>query len=124
MAMRSYVNLTGSNVSGQGASVVGITLARMEQRAAAKDLSTSYNALLEALDVLRKGPEIKGFKNAECFLSPKDADDDLEVMFCSAYQGDILITATADGVKPFDTQTIAALLAEQLDRIAEPGEAV
>jgi hypothetical protein len=46
------------------------------------------------------------------------------MMFCSAYQGDILISATADGVKSLDTKSIAMLLAEQLDRIAEPGEAV
>ncbi|WP_405645609.1 hypothetical protein [Streptomyces sp. NBC_00019] len=124
MAMRSYVSATGSNASGKGASVVSITLSRMEKRAAAKDISTSQNAFLDALDIFRAGPKIKGFKNAECFLPPKDADDDLDMMFCSAYQGDILISATADGVKSLDTKSIAALLAEQLDRIAEPGEAV
>ncbi len=124
MAMRSYVSATGSNASGKGASVVSITLSRMEKRAAAKDISTSQNAFLDALDIFRAGPKIKGFKNAECFLPPKDADDDLDMMFCSAYQGDILISATADGVKALDTKSIAMLLAEQLDRIAEPGEAV
>ncbi|NNN34533.1 hypothetical protein HLK59_30065 [Streptomyces sp. S3(2020)] len=124
MAMRSYVSTIGSNASGIGASTVSITLSRMEKRAAAKDISTSQNAFLDALDIFRQGPKIKGFKNAECFLPPKDADEDLDMMFCSAYQGDILISATADGVKPFDTKTIAGLLAEQLDRIAEPGEAV
>ncbi|WUE96875.1 hypothetical protein OG381_22590 [Streptomyces sp. NBC_00490] len=124
MAMRSYVSATGSNASGKGASVVSITLSRMEKRAAAKDISTSQNAFLDALDIFRAGPKIKGFKNAECFLPPKDADDDLDMMFCSAYQGDILISATADGVKSLDTKSIAMLLAEQLDRIAEPGEAV
>ncbi|MER6184634.1 hypothetical protein [Streptomyces sp. NPDC001652] len=124
MAMRSYVSATGSNASGKGASVVSITLSRMERRAAAKDISTSQNAFLDALDIFRAGPKIKGFKNAECFLPPKDADDDLDSMFCSAYQGDILISATADGVKSLDTKSIAMLLAEQLDRIAEPGEAV
>ena len=117
MAMRSYL-------SGQRAVTVSITLARMENRAVVKDLSTSQNAFLDALDILRKGPEIKGHKNAECFLPPKGADTDLDTMFCSAYQGDVLITATADGVKPFDTKGIAMLLSEQLDRIAEPGEAV
>ncbi|MEV7890921.1 hypothetical protein ACWD3I_03285 [Streptomyces sp. NPDC002817] len=124
MVMRSYVSMTGSGFTGPGVTTVSITLSRMEKRAAAKDSSTSQNAFLDALDIFRKGPEIKGFKNAECFLPPKDADEDLDMMFCSAYQGDILISATADGAKPFDTKTIAKLLAEQLDRIAEPGEAV
>ncbi|MFF4271211.1 hypothetical protein [Streptomyces sp. NPDC001536] len=124
MAMRSYVSTTGSNASGKGASAVSITLSRMERRAAAKDISTSQNAFLDALDIFREGPKIKGFKNAKCFLPPKDADEDLDMMFCSAYQGDILISATADGVKSLDTKSIAMLLAEQLDRIAEPGEAV
>ncbi|MCX5362559.1 hypothetical protein OG864_28080 [Streptomyces sp. NBC_00124] len=124
MVMRSYVSMTGSSFTGPGVSTVSITLSRMEKRAAAKDISTSQNAFLDALDIFRAGPKIKGFKNAECFLPPKDADEDLDMMFCSAYQGDILISATADGAKPFDTKTIAKLLAEQLDRIAEPGEAV
>jgi hypothetical protein len=125
MAMRSYVSTTGSNDSGTGATAVSITLARMDNRAAVKDIWRSQNAVLDALDVFRKGPEIKGHKNAECFLPPKDAaDTDLDTMFCSAYQGDVLITATADAVKPLDTKEVAMLLGEQLDRIAEPGEAV
>ncbi|MFI1723275.1 hypothetical protein [Streptomyces sp. NPDC020489] len=124
MAMRSYVSTTGSNAGGNGSTAVSITLSRMEKRAAAKDISTSQNAFLDSLDIFRAGPKIKGFKDAKCFLPPKDADDDLDMMFCSAYQGDILISATADGVKSLDTKSIALLLAEQLDRIAEPGEAV
>ncbi|GCB48104.1 hypothetical protein [Streptomyces sp. NL15-2K] len=125
MAMRSYFNADPSSLSeNEGIYTVSITLAQMESRAAVKDIATFQKEFLDALDILRKGPEIKGHKNAECFLPPKGADTDLDTMFCSAYQGDVLITATADGVEPLDTKGVAMLLSEQLDRIAEPGEAV
>jgi hypothetical protein len=127
MAMRSYlsaeVDPLGDN---EGTYTVSIVLSQMESTAAVKDISTFQREFLDALDVFRKGPKIKGHKNAECFLPPKDADSDsgLDTMYCSAYQGDVLVTATADGVEPLDSKGVAMLLAEQLDRIAEPGEAV
>lgn len=124
MVMRSYVSMKGSSFTGPGVSSVSITLSRMEKRAAAKDVFMSQNGFLDRMDIFRKGPKVKGFKNAGCFLPPKDADADLDMMVCSAYQGDILINVTAEGAKPFDSKTIVKLLAEQLDRIAEPGEAV
>lgn len=46
------------------------------------------------------------------------------MMYCFARQGDVLVTATADGVSPMSTKGAAQLLKKQLDRIAEPGEAV
>ncbi|WP_232033384.1 hypothetical protein [Streptomyces lincolnensis] len=125
MAMRSY--LSGQPYAldnNDGIYTVSIVLAQMESRAAVKNISTFQQEFLDALDVFRKGPEIKGHKNAECFLPPKDADTDLDSVFCSAYQGDVLVTATADGVKPIDAKGVAMLLSEQLDRISEPGEAV
>ncbi|MCX4699763.1 hypothetical protein [Streptomyces sp. NBC_01373] len=125
MAMRSYLSSDASAVSdNEGIFAVSIVLAQMESRAAVRDMATFQNEFLDALDIFRKGPEIKGHKNAECFLPPEDDDTDLDTMYCSAYQGDVLLTATADGVKPLDTKGVAMLLAEQLDRIAEPGEAV
>jgi hypothetical protein len=126
MAMRSYLSSDADALSeNEGIYTVSIVLAQMESRAAVRDMATFQNEFLEALDIFRKGPEIKGHKNAQCFLPPKDdEDDDLEGMYCSAYQGDVLLTAIADGVKPLDTKGVAMLLAEQLDRIAEPGEAV
>ncbi|MGW0334557.1 hypothetical protein ACWD0J_22265 [Streptomyces sp. NPDC003011] len=125
MAMRSYLSSEATALGANtGTYSVSIVLARMESKAAVKDISTFQNEFLDALEVFRKGPEIKGHKNAECFLPPKDAETDLDTMFCSAYQGDVLVTATADGVKPLDTKGVALLLSAQLDRIAEPGEAV
>ncbi|MFD3501679.1 hypothetical protein [Streptomyces sp. NPDC058678] len=125
MAMRSYLSSDASALSeNEGTFAVSIVLAQMESRAAVRDMATFQNEFLDALDVFRKGPEVKGHKNAECFLPPEDDDTDLDTMYCSAYQGDVLVTATADGVKPLDTKGVAMLLSEQLDRIAEPGEAV
>ncbi|MGC9543746.1 hypothetical protein [Streptomyces sp. UG1] len=121
MAMRSYLGAAGDS---DEAVALSIVLSRLGSRAAVRNMATFQSEFLEALDVLRKGPEIKGHDNAKCFLPPKDADTELDTMFCSAYVGDVLVTATADGVKPLDTKEVAVLLRTQLDRIAEPGEAV
>ncbi|WP_405931877.1 hypothetical protein [Streptomyces sp. NBC_00827] len=126
MAMRSYLHTedgTDSVLASDSVYTVTIVLAQMD-KSAVRDLSTFQNELLDALDIFRKGPKIEGHKNAQCFLPPKDAEEKLEMMVCSAYQGDVLVSATAYGVKPLDTKGVAALLREQLDRIAEPGEAV
>ncbi len=115
MAMRSYVSED---------TTVSIVLSQMDNRATVRGSSEFQIEVLDALDVFRDGPKIKGHKNAECFLSPKAEDEDLDYLFCSAHQGNVLITATADGARPLDTKGVAMLLAAQLDRIAEPGEAV
>ncbi|MGP2436718.1 hypothetical protein [Streptomyces sp. JW3] len=125
MAMRSYLRSPGFTADGaRGSVTTGIVLAQMDSRAAVRDMSTVQNEFLDSLDVFREGPRIKDHPNARCFLPPADSHEDLDLMFCSAYQGDILVTATAEGVKPFDADGVAALLTEQLDRIAEPGESV
>ncbi|GAA2481038.1 hypothetical protein [Streptomyces longisporus] len=124
MAMRSYVKGAGSEFFSDTAVAVNIQLSQMKNRAAVRNISASQNEFLDRLDVFRKGPKIEGYKDAACFLPPKDSGEDLEAMFCSAYRGNVLVTLTADGVKPFDSKGIAQLLKDQLDRIAEPGEAV
>jgi len=124
MGMRSYLSGISSRYGNDDLYTVSIVLSQMDNKAAVRDIATFQNEFFEALDVFRKGPEVKGHKNARCFLPPKDDDEDLETMFCSAYQGDVLVTATADGIKPLDTKGVAMLLATQLDRIAEPGQAV
>ncbi|MFE7896276.1 hypothetical protein ACFU3E_01795 [Streptomyces sp. NPDC057424] len=125
IAMRSYLSTT--KISGaytDDAFTVRVELAQMDDRAAVRDASRLRSAVLDALDVFRNGPKIKGHKNARCFLPPKDADGDLETMYCSAHVGNVLVTAVADGAQPLDTKGAAMLLRQQLDRIAEPGEAV
>lgn len=124
MAMRSYVKGAGAEFFSDTAVAVNIQLSQMKNRAAVRNISTSQNEFFDRLDVFRKGPKIEGYKDAACFLPPKDSGEDLEAIFCSGYRGNVLVTVTADGVKPFDSKGIAELVKDQLDRIAEPGEAV
>lgn len=124
MAMRSYVKETGGSFVTDNAVAVDIELSRMKNRAAVRNISRSQNAFLSGLDIFRKGPKIEGHKDAACFLPPKDSGEDLESMLCSGYRGDVLVSLAAYGIKPFNAQSVAELLKDQLDRIAEPGEAV
>ncbi|NMI59292.1 hypothetical protein FNV62_25175 [Streptomyces sp. RLB3-17] len=127
IAMRSYLSTSSgfsSTLYADSGFTMSIELAQIEDKAAVKGMSTFQNEFFDALKIFRKGPEIKGHKNAECFLPPKDKDEKLDMMVCSAYQGDVLVSATAYGAKPLNTKGVAMLLREQLDRIAEPGEAV
>ncbi|MER5183625.1 hypothetical protein ABT009_35660 [Streptomyces sp. NPDC002896] len=127
MAMRSYLSTDAaynSTAYADSAFTVSVVLSQMENKQAVREIVTFQNEFFNALKIFRKGPEIKGHKNAECFLPPTDKDEKLDMMLCSAYVGDIQVTATAYGVKPLDKGSVAKMLAEQLDRISEPGEAV
>lgn len=125
MAMRSYVSTEeNASVYTNQANVVTIELAQMDNTAALRNIPRSQQAFLDALGVFRDGPRIEGHPNARCFLPPADQQEKLDAMFCSAYQGNVLVTVTAGSAKPLQKTAIAMLLKEQLDRIAEPGEAV
>ncbi|WP_327429806.1 hypothetical protein [Streptomyces sp. NBC_01236] len=127
MVMRSYLstsNATDSTLYADSAFTVSIELMQMEDKTAIKNMSTFQNELLDTLDIFRAGPKIKGHKNAKCFLPPKDKEEKLDMMVCSAYEGDVLVSVTAEAAKPLNTKGVASLLREQLDRIVEPGEAV
>ncbi|MGC5564020.1 hypothetical protein ACPYPG_14405 [Streptomyces sp. FR-108] len=123
MAMRSYVSPSDSLDHEGKVFTVDIVLSQMDKKTV-RDLATFQNEFLNALEIFRKGPKIEGHKNAQCFLPPKDAEEKLDLMVCSAYKGDVMVSATAYGVKPLNTKGVAVFLREQLDRIAEPGEAV
>ncbi|CAL9478034.1 MULTISPECIES: hypothetical protein [unclassified Streptomyces] len=123
MAMRSFVSGSGS-LSQDDVYTASIVLSQMDNRSAVRGLARSQAEFLEALDVLRKGPRIEGHKDAACFLPPKDKERDIEVMFCTAHVGDVLVTVTASAAAPIDARSVAALVREQLDRIEEPGKAV
>ncbi|MET9823033.1 MULTISPECIES: hypothetical protein [unclassified Streptomyces] len=127
MAMRSYAFTMGEKANRvAGAATMSFVLARMENPAAARDVTKSQNAFLDDLDVFRDGPEIEGYEDAECFRTPSGSGDDevLEAMYCYASLADITVTVTAEGLQPFDADGVAALLEDQLDRIVEPGESV
>ncbi|WP_328938006.1 hypothetical protein OG288_20315 [Streptomyces tauricus] len=123
MAMRSYVSPPDSLGYDGKVFTVDVVLSQMDKKAV-RDIATFQSEFLNALEIFRKGPKIEGHKNAQCFLPPKDADEKLDLMVCSAYKGDVMVSATAYGAKPLDTKGVAVFLREQLDRIAEPGEAV
>ncbi|GAA2618377.1 hypothetical protein [Streptomyces vastus] len=125
IAMRSYLNAESLNhsVDDHAGYTASIELIQMD-KGAVKNIAAFQRDFLDILDVFRKGPKIEGHKDAECFLPPRDGRGKLDTMFCSAYEGDVLINATAYGVEPLDTEGVAKLLRAQLDRISEPGEAV
>ncbi|NUK12109.1 hypothetical protein HRW18_29860 [Streptomyces lunaelactis] len=117
VAMRSYRSFDGGFA-------IEIQLAQIENAGKGRELAQFQSAFADALGIFRKGPAIQGYKNAKCFLMPKDSKAKLDAMFCSAYQGDVLMNATAYGVKPLDTIGAAAILSKQLDRLKSPGEYV
>ncbi|WP_369247534.1 hypothetical protein [Streptomyces sp. R41] len=127
MVMRSYLstaNASDSSAYAERAFTVSIELMQMEDKTAVRNMSTFQNEFFDALSIFRSGPKIEGHKNAKCFLPPKDKEEKLDMMICSAYEGDVLVSVTAEAAKPLNTKGVAALLREQLDRIVEPGEAV
>lgn len=126
IAMRSYVSTDElSSVYTDKASAVTIELVQLDNKAAVRGIAKFEDEFFDALgDALRDGPRIEGHKDARCYLLPPDADVKLDTMFCSALQGNVLVSVTADSAKPLRQTSIAMLLREQLDRIAEPGESV
>jgi hypothetical protein len=124
MAMRSY-QLSGS--MGFAADdtkkslVVEMQLAQMQNRRAGRQLKEFRSEFLRSVGVFPKGPKVKGHRNADCFLAPKDSKGKLEMVLCSAYEDDVLVTATGYGPKPLNTAEVADLLAQQLDRLTSQG---
>ncbi|WP_176710055.1 hypothetical protein [Streptomyces sp. Wb2n-11] len=55
---------------------------------------------------------------------PKDSESKLDAMFCSAYEGDVLVSTFAYGTKPFEAEEAATMLSEQPVRPKTPGEFV
>ncbi|WP_238431792.1 hypothetical protein [Streptomyces cavernae] len=127
VAMRSYLSTAAagdSTLYADKSFAIGVELTRMESRDSVREAATAQVSFLRSLDVFREGPRIEGHGNARCFLPPDEEDEKLDMMICSAYEGDILLGATVYGIKPLDSDGVARFLREQLDRIGEPGQAV
>ncbi|MFI0512393.1 hypothetical protein ACH3Y9_20115 [Streptomyces sp. WSLK1-5] len=124
MAMRSYFSGETYGYFRTGIYSVSVVLAQMANRTTVRNSSKAQNDFLAALDVFEEGPKIKGHEDARCFRLSADDDEDLDMMLCSAYVGDVLVSVTAYGAHPLDSKGVAMLVRTQLDRIAEPGEAV
>ncbi|MFI1105578.1 hypothetical protein [Streptomyces melanogenes] len=127
MAMRSYSSTDDapvSNAAAASAFTVQIALSRMESTRTVRRISEFRVALFDSVGILRKGPEVKGHKDARCFLGPDEKDEKLDMMVCSAYRGDVLVDVVAESPKPMNAKGVALLLSEQLDRIGASGESV
>ncbi|MFJ6988479.1 MULTISPECIES: hypothetical protein [unclassified Streptomyces] len=124
IAMRSYYNHDVAVYNREDVYAVRVSLTQMDSATAVRDLVRAQNAFLEGAAVFREGPAVKDHKNARCFLPAKDAESDIGVMLCAAAVGDVAVAVSARGPRPFDTKDVAEFVRTQLDRIAEPGEAV
>ncbi len=121
VAMRSYL----SDPYAQEAATVTIELSELDNASAVREIARYQDSFVDMLDgILRAGPKIVGHKDAHCFLAPTSKKEKLDSMVCFAHQGNVLVSLTADSAKPMKQEGVAKLLREQLDRIAEPGEAV
>ncbi|MGW5655912.1 hypothetical protein [Streptomyces humi] len=122
MAMRSYVNTA---VPYGNTYTMRIVLAQLGGRSTVRSLAEQQQGYLDALKLLRKGPAIKGYENSTaCFLVSSGSAETLDLMYCSGYVGDVLVTATATAAKPLNQRSAADMLRAQLDRIKDPGASV
>ncbi|QES24663.1 hypothetical protein DEJ46_18270 [Streptomyces venezuelae] len=124
MAMRSYASVDSTRQ-------VEVLVLRMKDKKAVRRFSDVRKDLFEFLE-LPEGPKVKGHeKNAACFLVPEPQGGDeeerearLQSMICQAYDGEVMVTVTAFGGRPFGRQAVAELVRKQLDHIESPGEYV
>ncbi|WP_428953841.1 hypothetical protein [Streptomyces sp. cg35] len=125
LAMRSYASDNTSPYADYDENyVVEIQLAQLQNRQAGRDLTSFRSEFLRSFGGFTKGPKIKGHRTADCFRAPRDKDTKLDLLLCSAYEDDLLVTATAYGPKSIDSKAVATLLAQQLDHISSRGELV
>lgn len=104
---------------------ISTEIMRMKDKRAVRNLYTFKTGLFEAIGIFRTEPKIKGHtRNARCYVLRKGSKDDIESMNCLAYDGELSISLSASGTRPFDRKAVAELLKDQLDHIASPGEYV
>ncbi|MES9509696.1 hypothetical protein ABWJ92_25315 [Streptomyces sp. NPDC000609] len=104
---------------------ISTQIMRMKDRKAVRNLHTFRTGLFDSLGIFRAEPKIKGYtRNARCYVLRKDGKGDIESMNCLAYDGEVSISLSASGTRPFDRQAVSELLKDQLDHIKSPGEYV
>ncbi|MER6101839.1 hypothetical protein ABT115_05700 [Streptomyces sp. NPDC001832] len=118
IAVRSYVD-SGNSL------VINTEIVRMKDKKAVRGLYTFRTGLGESLGIFREAPKIEGHtRNAKCYVLRKSSKDAIESMNCLAYDGELSISVSASGTKPFDRTAVAELLKDQLNHITSPGEYV
>ncbi|MFD3455905.1 hypothetical protein ACFWVC_27470 [Streptomyces sp. NPDC058691] len=103
--------------------LIEIRIVQMKNKRAARAGTEFFADFTKALGVFRNGPAITGHDKARCVLPPKEPGADLDFMECQATEGDLLVTMSVSGQSPLDKKDAADVLAHQLDRIQDPGEA-
>ncbi|MFE1438333.1 hypothetical protein [Streptomyces sp. NPDC058739] len=121
--MRSYASQDTARLARDGVFTATVELTRLGNRGAVRGYLEGVRALA-GLEKVDEGPEIKGHKDAECLRGPLDEDEKLEMVFCAATVGDIVVAVTAHGVKALDDDEVARFVRTQLDRIDAPGKTI
>ncbi|MFG3528647.1 hypothetical protein ACGF8B_18120 [Streptomyces sp. NPDC047917] len=104
---------------------ISTQIVRMKDKKAVRNLHTFRTGLFEAIGIFRTEPKIEGHqRNARCYVLRKGSKDAIGSMNCLAYDGELSISLSASGTKPFDRKAVAELLKDQLNHIASPGEYV
>lgn len=117
LAFRSYV--ADNNLL-----MINTKITKMKDTKAVRSLYTFQSGLFDSIGATH-GPKIKGHsRNASCFFGPKIGKAKVEDMLCMAYDGELSISFSVSGTKPFDKAAVAELVKDQLDHIKSPGEYV
>ena len=83
----------------------------------AKSAATGFNSLVSNLNIFRNGASVPGYAQAKCVLPPGFGSDKLDEMLCVASSGDIEVVVEAQETAPLDQNSVASLVAQQLDRL-------
>ncbi|MFD7497552.1 hypothetical protein ACFV8T_35300 [Streptomyces sp. NPDC059832] len=104
---------------------ISTEIVRMKDKKAVRNLYTFRTGLFESIGIFRTEPKIEGHtRNARCYVLRKGSKDSIESMNCLAYDGELSLSVSASGTRPFDRKAVAELLKDQLNHIASPGEYV
>ncbi len=124
LAIRTYLSRETSHGAGEPSYLVEVGVTRFADRGSVRLTVDAYRGMA-ASDVFDEGPVIKGHKDAVCVRARDDEDDDeLVALECVAGIGDLLVSFSATGSDPTDTEGITTLVAKQLGRIGDAGRAV
>ncbi|MFJ8854160.1 hypothetical protein [Streptomyces sp. NPDC102437] len=113
---------TRSYTGGDNTLAISTEIMRMKDKKTVRNFYAFKTGLFESIGIFRTEPKIKGHtRNARCYVLRK-GEDSIQSMNCLAYDGELSISLSASGTKPFDRSAVAELLKDQLDHIASPGE--
>jgi hypothetical protein len=83
----------------------------------AKGAASDFDSLVSNLNIFRTGASVPGYAQAKCVLPPGLGSDKLDEMLCVASSGDVEVMVDAQAITPLDQNSVAKLVAQQLDRL-------